>query len=75
MKNVVKGSKVSSEKGNNMPKKIKVIKSPIPEGVMELPISPVGHTTISITLPSGIVITAPEQFEDDDTTDIEACPE
>ncbi len=58
-----------------MSKEIKVIKSPIHEGVEGLPINPIGHTTISITLPSGIVITSPEQFEDDKTEDIETCSE
>lgn len=47
-----------------MSKEIKVIKSPIPEGVEGLPINPIGHTIISVKLPSGLVITSPEQFED-----------
>jgi hypothetical protein len=57
-----------------MPEEIKVIKSPIPEGVESLPASNiVGTVTVSIMLPSGIVITNPEQFEDDETKDVAEC--
>ena len=53
-----------------MPEEVKVIKSPIPEGVDKLPVSgSVDFLTVSIMLPSGIVITNPEQFEDDNQED------
>jgi hypothetical protein len=55
-----------------MPEEIKKIKSPTPDGVEKLPpYSPVGVVTVSIMLPSGVVITNPEQFEDDEAEDTE----
>lgn len=53
---------------------IKTVKSPVPEGVEKLPTSSsIGFVTVSIMLPSGIVITNPEQFENDEANDIEEC--
>lgn len=75
MKNAVEGLKTSLEGGNDMSKEIKIIKSPIPKGVEKLPTSsPVGFVTVSIMLPSGIMITNSEQFEDDET-EVEAYTE
>ena len=57
-----------------MPEEIKVVKSPCPEGVEKLPVSSsVELMTINIMLPSGIVITNPEQFQDDDDEANEEC--
>jgi hypothetical protein len=57
-----------------MPKEIKVIKSPSPEGVEKLPVSSSGALmTVNIMLPSGIVITNPEQFQDDEAEANEEC--
>lgn len=57
-----------------MPEEIKVIKSPIPEGIEQLPPSGSdGIMTVNIMLPSGIVITNPEQFQDDESEDSEEC--
>jgi len=55
---------------------IKVVKSPIPSGVERLPgPSSVGFMTISIMLPSGIMITNPDQFEDNENESTETIPE
>jgi hypothetical protein len=59
-----------------MSDEIKIIKSAIPDGVERLPVSSqVGLVTVSITLPSGIVITNPEQFEDDENEEVEEYSE
>lgn len=56
-----------------MSEEIKIVKSALPDGVERLPSSgQVGLVTVSIMLPSGIMITNPEQFEDNETEDIEA---
>jgi hypothetical protein len=76
MKKEVKDLKTSLERDEGVPEKIKVIKSPTPEGVEKLPApGSVGLVTVSIMLPSGIVITNPEQFEDDETENTESYPE
>jgi hypothetical protein len=57
-------------------KEVKVVKSPVPDGVERLPApSSVGLMTVSIMLPSGILITNPEQFEDDENEDMEVSSE
>lgn len=46
---------------------IRVVKSPLPYGIEDLPeFTPMGFVTTNITLESGIVITNPEQFPDEE---------
>jgi hypothetical protein len=64
---------LSLEEGDRMSEEIKIVKSALPDGTERLPSSgQVGLMTVSIMLPSGIMITNPEQFEDNETEDIEA---
>lgn len=68
--------RVDSMSKEEVKEEIKVIKSPIPEGAERLPsLSSFGLVTISIMLPSGIQITNPEQFEDNENESIEAISE
>lgn len=55
-----------------MPKKIKVVKSPLHRRVDKLPTSSsYGTVTVSIMLPNGTEITNPEQFEDYESETVE----
>jgi hypothetical protein len=58
-----------------MSEEVRVVKSPLAYGVDRLPATkPIG-STIFVMLPSGIVITNTDQFEDDETQAVEAYSE
>ncbi len=70
----VRASKTSSQKSDNdMPEYVTIVKSPLPQGIEDLPAaSGAGFVTVSVMLPNGTQVTNTEQFQDEDSELIEA---
>jgi hypothetical protein len=61
---------------NKMPKKVRIVKSPLPYGIEKLPTcGSYGTVTVSVMLPNGTIITNPEQFKDYESETVEVHSE
>jgi hypothetical protein len=55
-----------------MPTNVRVVKSPLPDGAENLPVSPpIGFVTVNVMMPTGIVITNLDQLQDDEDEETE----